>query len=80
MNQKNLQKREGWVNRHLNELPNKECEIINDKYVMGKSLDDKVGGFIIAEVIKRINDEKISDVIAELNSMIASAVKFYANK
>lgn len=37
----------------------KECEIINDKYVMGKSLDDKVGGFIIAEVIKRINDEKI---------------------
>lgn len=28
MHQKNLQKREGWVNRHLNELPNKECEII----------------------------------------------------
>ena len=31
--------------------------------------------------IKEISaDEKISDVIAELNSMIASAVKFYANK
>ena len=37
----------------------KECEIINDKYVIGKSLDDKVGGFIIAEVIKRIEEEKV---------------------
>jgi len=34
-------------------------EIINDKYIVGKSLDDKVGGFIIAEVLRRLVEENI---------------------
>lgn len=37
----------------------RQAEIVNDKYVIGKSLDDKVGGFIIAEVLRRINEEDI---------------------
>lgn len=34
-------------------------EIINDKYVIGKSLDDKVGGFIIAEVLRTLVEQNI---------------------
>ena len=37
----------------------REAEIINDKYVIGKSLDDKIGGFILSEVLKKIKTEKI---------------------
>ena len=37
----------------------RQAEILNDKYVIGKSLDDKVGGFIIAEVLRRIVEEKV---------------------
>lgn len=34
-------------------------EIINDKYVIGKSLDDKIGGFIIAEVLRQLVQQKV---------------------
>lgn len=34
-------------------------EIINEKYIIGKSLDDKVGGIIIAEVLRRLVEENI---------------------
>ena len=37
----------------------RDVEIINDKYIIGKSLDDKIGGFIIAEVLKKIKEEDI---------------------
>lgn len=37
----------------------REVEIVNDKYVIGKSLDDKIGGFIIAEVLKKLKEECI---------------------
>lgn len=37
----------------------RQAEILNDKYIIGKSLDDKVGGFIIAEVLRRINQDGI---------------------
>lgn len=35
------------------------AEIVNDKFVVGKSLDDKIGGFIHSEVIKKLHLEKI---------------------
>jgi len=35
------------------------AEIMNDKYVVGKSVDDKIGGFIHIEVLKRLKEEKI---------------------
>lgn len=38
---------------------NREAEIINDKYVVGKSLDDKIGGFILIEVLRMLKEEKI---------------------
>jgi putative aminopeptidase FrvX len=34
-------------------------EIINEKFVVGKSLDDKVGGFIHSEVLKKLKEDKI---------------------
>ena len=37
-----------------------ELNIIDEKYLKGKSLDDKIGGYIIAEVLKKIVEEKIS--------------------
>lgn len=40
-------------------VADRKAEIINDKYVVGKSLDDKIGGFIIREVLRRIKNEKI---------------------
>lgn len=38
---------------------NREAKIMNDKFVVGKSLDDKIGGFIHSEVIKKIKKNKI---------------------
>ena len=38
---------------------NREAEIVNEKYVIGKSIDDKIGGFILSEVLKKLKDEKI---------------------
>lgn len=35
------------------------AEIINDKFVVGKSLDDKIGGFIHSELIKELVKQKI---------------------
>lgn len=34
-------------------------EIIDDKYVVGKSVDDKIGGFILFEVLKKLKEEKV---------------------
>jgi putative aminopeptidase FrvX len=34
-------------------------EIIDDKYIISKSLDDKVGGFIISEVLREIKERNI---------------------
>lgn len=38
---------------------NREAKIMNKKFVVGKSLDDKIGGFIHSEVIKKIKKDKI---------------------
>ena len=38
---------------------NREAEIINNKFVVGKSLDDKVGGFILSEVLRKLKNDKI---------------------
>lgn len=35
------------------------AEIMNEKFVVGKSLDDKIGGFIHSEVIKKLKEDKI---------------------
>ncbi len=35
------------------------AEIMNDKFVVGKSLDDKIGGFIHSEVLKKLKEDKI---------------------
>ena len=35
-------------------------ELVNNKYVIGKGLDDKIGGFIIAEVLKRLKEDNIT--------------------
>jgi len=35
------------------------CEIMNGKFIVGKSLDDKIGGFIHYEVIKNLKENKI---------------------
>lgn len=37
----------------------RQSEIVNDKYIIGKSLDDKVGGYINAEVLRRLVEENI---------------------
>lgn len=37
----------------------RQPELIGDKYVIGKSLDDKIGGFIIAEVLQKIVSSNI---------------------
>lgn len=37
----------------------REAEILHDKLVVGKSLDDKVGGFILSEVLAKLKEEKI---------------------
>lgn len=37
----------------------REVEIIKDKYVVGKAVDDKIGGFIHTEVLQRLKDENI---------------------
>jgi tetrahedral aminopeptidase len=38
----------------------RESEIVNDKYIIGKSIDDKIGGFIHSEVLKRLKEENIN--------------------
>ena len=40
-------------------IVDREAEIMNDKYVVGKSVDDKIGGFIHSEVLKRLKEENI---------------------
>jgi len=40
-------------------VADREAEIVNDKYIVGKAVDDKVGGFILSEVLKRLKEEKI---------------------
>lgn len=37
----------------------RNTEIVNDKYVISKSLDDKIGGFINAEVLRNIVENNI---------------------
>jgi putative aminopeptidase FrvX len=37
----------------------REPEILHDKYVVGKSLDDKIGGFILLTVLKEIKEKNI---------------------
>jgi putative aminopeptidase FrvX len=37
----------------------REAEIIKDKIVVGKSLDDKIGGFILNEVLKKLKNDNI---------------------
>lgn len=37
----------------------KNVEFVNDKYVISKALDDKIGGFINAEVLRTIVENKI---------------------
>lgn len=47
-------------------------EIINDgKYIIGKSLDDKIGGYITAEVLKKIQEDniKLSYELCAINSV-----------
>jgi putative aminopeptidase FrvX len=34
-------------------------EILNDKYVIGKALDDKIGGFVISEVLRHLKEKNI---------------------
>ncbi|SHM91794.1 M20/M25/M40 family metallo-hydrolase [Gracilibacillus kekensis] len=35
-------------------------EILNDRYISGRGLDNRTGAFIVAEVIKRIKDQKLN--------------------
>lgn len=37
----------------------REAEFLNDKYILGKSLDDKIGGFIHAEVLSKLKSNNI---------------------
>jgi putative aminopeptidase FrvX len=37
----------------------RQAEFMNKKFVVGKSLDDKIGGFIHSEVIKKLKKDKI---------------------
>lgn len=37
----------------------REAEIVNDKFAIGKSLDDKVGGFITSEVLRKLKEDNI---------------------
>lgn len=37
----------------------RDSEIINEKLIVGKSLDDKIGGYIHSEVIKKLKENKI---------------------
>lgn len=37
----------------------REPEILHDKYIVGKSLDDKIGGFILLNVLKELSEQKI---------------------
>lgn len=48
---------------------NREAEIINNKYVVGKSLDDKIGGFILMEVLKKITKIKLPYDLYVVNSV-----------
>lgn len=38
----------------------RDAEIVNDKFVVGKSLDDKVGGFIMSEVLRKLKEDDIN--------------------
>ena len=40
-------------------VQDREAEIVNEKYVVGKSIDDKIGGFIFTEVLKKLKEEEI---------------------
>jgi len=37
----------------------RKSEILNEKFLVGKSLDDKIGGFIHSEVLKKLKEDKI---------------------
>lgn len=37
----------------------REAELVNDKFVIGKSLDDKVGGFIMSEVLRKLKTDNV---------------------
>lgn len=50
----------------------REAEIINDKFVVGKSLDDKIGGFILSEVLKKL---KIDDVKLPYDLYVVNSVQ-----
>ena len=40
-------------------VQDREAEIMNDKYVVGKSIDDKIGGFIFSEVLKKLKEDGV---------------------
>lgn len=40
-------------------VADRNAEILNNKYVVGKSLDDKIGGFILIEVLKKLKGHDI---------------------
>ncbi len=50
----------------------REAEIIKDKIVVGKSLDDKIGGFILNEVLKKL---KRDDVKLPYNLYVVNSVQ-----
>ncbi|WP_058306865.1 M20/M25/M40 family metallo-hydrolase [Gracilibacillus massiliensis] len=38
----------------------RNSEILNDRYISGRGLDNRTGAFIVAEVIKRLKDQKLN--------------------
>jgi putative aminopeptidase FrvX len=40
-------------------VADREAEIMNKKFIVGKAVDDKIGGFILTEVAKRIKERDI---------------------
>lgn len=45
-----------------------KMEILNEKYLIGRALDDRIGGFVIAETLKRISEMKINKRVYAINS------------
>jgi putative aminopeptidase FrvX len=38
----------------------RDAEIVNEKFVVGKSLDDKIGGFVMSEVLRKLKTDGVN--------------------
>ena len=57
-----------------------EFIVLNDKFYVGRALDNRVGGFMIAEVARLLKENKVSNKVTTSNKLTYEVNKMLNNK